>query len=142
MALSLETLQALVAVSPFKWVHLTKSEILTRCESAGLNLPNYFSPIPAPANSPGMGTTVVTQAVLDRVEKEDPRLAELLRTILFQLKGGERHGNNERLMFEAMETMEAMMASESVRCRREALLSIGNAARSDGDIEHVAKRSM
>ncbi|RYZ23854.1 MAG: hypothetical protein EOO16_03150 [Chitinophagaceae bacterium] len=132
MALSLETLQALVAVSPFQWVHLTKSEILTRCEAAGLILPTYFNPMPAPAHSPGIGKTVVTRALLDRVEKEDPRLAERLRTILHQ--GGERDG--ERLMFEAMERI---VASERMR---EALSTLANAGRNDGHVEHAARRVM
>ncbi|GAB3513206.1 hypothetical protein [Pseudoxanthomonas daejeonensis] len=132
MALSLETLQALVAVSPFQWVHLTKADILTRCEAAGLNLPTYFNPIPAPAHYPGIGKTVVTRAVLDRVEKEDPRLAERLRTTLH--KGGERDG--ERLMFKAMETM-----ASSERMRK-ALSTLANSVRNDGCVEHTAKRAM
>lgn len=128
MALSLEALRALASVNPFRWEQLTRDQILDRCHAAGLNLPNYFNPIPRPSWYPGTGKTVLTTAVLKHIGVEDASLAGLLRTVMEA--GGESHG--ERLVFEIIDTM----ASYGTRI---ALESVAAVAR-DGAGEEVSAR--
>lgn len=133
MSLSLEDLRALAAVNPFRWEQLTREQILVRCHAAGLNLPNYFNPVPATAGHPGMGKTVLTRAVLEHIEGLDSNLAALLRTIMD--KGGERYAEGERLVFEVIETMAAYAA-------RTALERVADAARNEAAEEASARRAM
>ncbi|PZS90079.1 hypothetical protein [Stenotrophomonas maltophilia] len=128
MTLSLEELRALAAVNPFKWEGLSAGEILDRCQSAGVDVPQYFVPRPEWGTFPGSGKTVMTTAVLEHIDRVDASLSGLLRTVMEA--GGERHG--ERLVFEVIETMAAY-------CSRIALESVAAVAR-DGAGEEVSAR--
>lgn len=79
MALSLETLQAFAAVNPYRWEGLTQDELDARIEAAGLRPFLVYYPHPGPSTRPGLGKTIVTKAVIDRIAQEDPATAQDLR---------------------------------------------------------------
>lgn len=101
MTLPLSTLQALAALNPSHWPELSQEDLDSRVEQASLG-PLPFRPRipgPGPYGGFGIGKTVVTKAVLARVEKEHLALFHQLNGVYLSAREHDR----ERLMFEWLE---------------------------------------
>lgn len=78
MTISLELLQALAAVNPYRWEGLTQDELDARIEAAELRSYLRHYPTPGPGTRPGIGKTIVTKAVIERIAQDDPYLPQFV----------------------------------------------------------------
>jgi len=101
MTLPISTLQALAALNPSHWPDLSQEDLDSRVEQAGLGplLCRPRIPSPGPYGGFGIGKTVVTNAVLARVEKDDLALFHQLSGVYQSAREQDR----ECLMFEWLE---------------------------------------
>ena len=123
MTISLELLQAFSAVNPYHWEGLTQDELDARIEAAGLRPFLVYYPNPGPSTRPGLGKTIVTKAVIERIAQDDPATAQELRArshkAYTSTKLLYRDAACERVVFERIDRMVAERT-------REALTAIAN----------------
>jgi hypothetical protein len=118
MKISLELLQALAVVNPYLWEGLTQEELDARIEAAELRPFLIHYPTPGPASRPGIGKTIVTKAVIERIAQEDPTGAQDLRNrchkAFTSTKLFYRDAASERVVFERIDQLVAKRTREAL----------------------------
>ena len=118
MTISLETLLALAAVNPYRWEGLTQDELDARIEAAGLRPFLVYYPNPGPSTRPGLGKTIVTKAVIERIAQDDPASAQELRACSHKAYTSTKLLNRdaacERVVFERIDRMVAERTREAL----------------------------
>lgn len=105
MSITLEELKILAALNPYRWDQLTQDELDERVARSGLKL--ACRPLAGDPRRPGIGKSVITKAVLQRIAEEDTDLTRELDNI----RNSSRRSTTsvflqddwERLVFEHLE---------------------------------------
>lgn len=105
MSITLEELKILAALNPYRWDQLTQDELDERVARSGLKL--ACRPLAGDPRRPGIGKSVITKAVLQRIAEEDTDLTRELDDI----RNSSRRSTTsvflqddwERLVFEHLE---------------------------------------
>lgn len=125
MSISLEELKILAALNPYRRDQLTQDEFDERVARSGLKL--FFRPRAGNPRQPGIGKSVITKAVLQRISEEDTDLTRELDDIRSSSRRSRtsvfRQDDWERLVFEHLERL------STVARAREALQEVSRRTR-------------
>ncbi|MBJ6983978.1 hypothetical protein [Luteimonas sp. MC1750] len=126
MGLSLQDLQNLANLNPYRWHQLSQDQLDQRVSRSGLVL--SCRPLAVDHRRPAIGKSVVTRAVLQRIAENDTDLAVELDDIRYAPRPVLLQDDWEREVFERLELLVEQMVAAMTH-RRGALSKIAQCVR-------------